>query len=179
MTFLTKIEVADDAGDTFTEITIPIPFYIRVHLEKQESVLTRYRVRLIDDDGKIRGQYIGATDREYLELHVPLIKLAKPGSLRIFVEESSEAGEYEQSHHISLKYLEYTEEDRKRKPVENHAEISLREDKTETTIERSKETGNLPKTKDSKFNLSDDEAEYLFKREKILGENPIKLPEEE
>ncbi len=171
--------MADDAGDTFTEITIPIPFYIRVHLEKRESGLTRYRVRLIDDDGKIRGQYIGATDREYLELHVPLIKLAKPSSLRIFVEESSGAGEYDQSHHISLKYLEYTEEDTKRKKVETQPEISPKEEKTETPISTSKETRNLTEKRDLKFELSDDEAEYLFKREKILGENPIKLPEEE
>ncbi|NHJ01433.1 MAG: hypothetical protein EAX86_04790 [Candidatus Heimdallarchaeota archaeon] len=172
---MTKIEVADDAGDTFTEISIPIPFYIRVHLEERKTQLTRYRVRLLDDFGKVRGQYIGATDREYLELHVPLIKLAKPGSLRIFVEESSGIGEYDQSHYISIKYLEYTEEQPSKRIADGQI-IPITEEKNQVLL---KEVSLKKKKRKKSFDLSNDETEYLFKREAILGENPIKSNEEE
>jgi len=99
-----KIEIADDAGDLVTEIDIPIPFYIRVHLE---TGITRYRVRLIDDHGKTRGQYIGTTDHDFLELHVPIIKLPKPGDLRIIIEETSIDSDYSRKHQVSIRYLEY------------------------------------------------------------------------
>lgn len=103
-----KIVVVDDAGDEFSELTVPIPFYIRVELADGSR---RYRVRLIDDSGNIRGQYLGTkTKRKYVELHIPLIRLPKPGKLRILVEESSDGVNYSQEHQISIKYLVYIQE---------------------------------------------------------------------
>ncbi|MFX0182499.1 MAG: hypothetical protein ACFE95_05375 [Candidatus Hodarchaeota archaeon] len=51
---ISKIEIADDAGNEIREMTVPAPFYIHVKLEEG---ITRYRIRLIDDEGMIRGQY--------------------------------------------------------------------------------------------------------------------------
>lgn len=122
-----KIEIADDAGDLVTEIDIPIPFYIRVHLEPG---ITRYRVRLIDDQGKTRGQYIGTTDRSYLELHVPIIKLPKPGDLRILIEESSINSDYSRSHQVSIRYLGYKTVDFKTEPEETISNVIKSETST-------------------------------------------------
>ncbi|MFX0050342.1 MAG: hypothetical protein ACFE8U_03525 [Candidatus Hermodarchaeota archaeon] len=108
---LSKIEIADDAGNEIREITVPIPFYIRVKLEEG---MTRYRVRLIDDESKIRGHYIGKTMRQFLELHVPLIKLPKPGKLRVVVEESSDESEISQEYQVSILYLDYIPEEAKK-----------------------------------------------------------------
>ncbi|MFX0015244.1 MAG: hypothetical protein ACFFB2_19230 [Promethearchaeota archaeon] len=108
-----KILLADDAGDEITEITIPIPFYIRVELE---NIPTRYKLRLIDDIGNVRGQYSGTTNRKYLEVYVPLIKLPKPGNLRIFIEESPSEGELSQEHYVSLRNLPYVPESQSQEP---------------------------------------------------------------
>ena len=102
-----KIELADDSGNELSEITVPIPFYIRVELE---DGMRRYRVRLIDDNGNIRGQYQGFTDRKYLDLHVPLVKLPQPGQLRILIEESSGPSEFTQQHQVSIHYIPYQHE---------------------------------------------------------------------
>ncbi|MFX0208367.1 MAG: hypothetical protein ACFFDT_20460 [Candidatus Hodarchaeota archaeon] len=103
-----KIVVVDDAGDEFPEFTIPIPFYIRLELEEGSR---RYRVRLIDDSGNVRGQYLGTSKHKYVELHVPLIKLPQiPGDLRIIAEESTDGVDYSQKHQISIKYLTYIQE---------------------------------------------------------------------
>lgn len=103
-----KIVVVDDAGDEFTEFTVPIPFYIRLELEEGSK---RYSVRLIDDLGNVRGQYLGTSKHKYVELHVPLIKLPQiPGDLRIIAEESTDGKIYSQKHQISIKYLTYVQE---------------------------------------------------------------------
>lgn len=143
MSDISKIEIADDAGNEIREITVPIPFYIRVKLEEG---MTRYRVRLIDDESKIRGQYIGKTSRQYLELHVPLIKLPKLGKLRVVVEESSGEQDYSQEHQVSILYLDYIPEEVEE--VEHEAgEEKIASDFTQ------------------------DEAEYLEQRQKILQED--------
>ena len=103
-----KIVVVDDAGDEFSEFTVPIPFYIRLELEDGSK---RYRVRLIDDLGNVRGQYVGTSKHKYVELHVPLIKIPNvPGNLRILAEESSDGVNYSRQHQISIKYLSYIHE---------------------------------------------------------------------
>jgi hypothetical protein len=103
-----KIVVVDDEGDEFSEFTVPIPFYIRLELEEGSK---RYRVRLIDDLGNVRGQYLGTSEHKYVELHIPLIKLPQvPGNLRIVAEESTDGVSYSQKHQISVKYLAYIQE---------------------------------------------------------------------
>ena len=101
-----KIVVVDDAGDEFSEFTVPIPFYIRIKLENGSK---HYRVRLIDDLGNVRGHYVGTSEHKYVALHVPLIKLPEIGNLRIIAEESSDGVSYSQEHHISIKYLTYVQ----------------------------------------------------------------------
>jgi hypothetical protein len=101
---LVKIEICDDSGDEISKLTVPIPFYIRVFLEEGMS---RYRVRLIDDEGYLRGQYTGTATRNILELHIPLINLPKPGKLRILVEESSGDSQNSPQQHLSVLYLNY------------------------------------------------------------------------
>jgi hypothetical protein len=103
-----KIVVVDDEGDEFSEFAVPIPFYIRLELEHGSR---RYRVRLIDDLGNVRGQYLGTSKHKFVELHVPLIKLPKvPGNLRILAEESTDGVHYSKKHQISIKYLTYIQE---------------------------------------------------------------------
>ncbi|MFX0171433.1 MAG: hypothetical protein ACFE9L_05890 [Candidatus Hodarchaeota archaeon] len=143
MSDLSKIEIADDAGNEIREMTVPIPFYIRVKLEEG---MTRYRVRLIDDESKIRGQYIGKIMHKYLELHVPLIKLPKPGKLRVIVEESSDVSDYTQEYQVSILYLDYIPE-------------KVQEDIDTVDVET--QTPDLPQ----------DEVKSAIKREKILTEN--------
>lgn len=101
---MSKIEVTDDIGNEITEIIVPIPFHIRVKLD---GGVSRYRVKLIDDSGGIRGQYVGSTDQEFLELHVPLIKLPRPGKIRILVEESTGDSNNSQQYSVSIRYLDY------------------------------------------------------------------------
>ncbi|MFW9904121.1 MAG: hypothetical protein ACFFFH_07310 [Candidatus Thorarchaeota archaeon] len=103
-----KIVVVDDTGDEFSEFTVPIPFYIRLELENESK---RYRVRLIDDLGQVRGQYFGTSKHKYVEFHVPLVKLPQiPGNLRIVAEESTDGVSYSQRHQITIKYLTYIQE---------------------------------------------------------------------
>jgi len=99
-----KIEVEDDNGNEISEINAPIPLNIRI---KMDEGMSRYRVKLIDDLGGIRGQYVGSTDQKILELHVPPIKLPRLGKIRILVEESAGDSNYSQQYSILIHYLEY------------------------------------------------------------------------
>lgn len=112
-----KIEIINDRGNEISEIFTPIPFFIQVKLDEG---MTRYRIKLIDDSGNIRGQYIGTTGKSFLELRVPSIRLPKLGKIRVLVEESSGNSDYSQQHSISLRYIEY----RSIKPIEEEAKTS-------------------------------------------------------
>lgn len=177
MRFLSKIEVVDSNGNEFSEMTGPIPFYIRVHLE---DGMNRYRVRLIDDKGNTRGQYSGVTAQKHLDLYVPFIKLPKPGKLRILVEESAGEPKYSHQHQISILYLEYTPE----KNISNKP--SLLESTSSPTEGESispsvsnfnfsnshikEEFMNPTEIDENQFSLTKDEFEYLAQRERILKE---------
>jgi len=116
-----KIEIINERGNEISEIFTPIPFFIQVKLDEG---MTRYRIKLIDDSGNIRGQYIGTTGKKFLELRVPSIRLPKLGKIRVLVEESSGNSEYSQQHSISLRYIEY----RSIKPIEKEANTSEEEE---------------------------------------------------
>lgn len=166
-----KIEIVDDSGNEISEIDIPIPFYIRV---KMDEGMKRYKVKLIDDSGNIRGQYIGTTDNRYLELHVPLIKLPKLGKIRVFVEESSIDSEFSQKHSISLLYIEYKPKNSFGKGsgrinlISNEGKsteaISSNKEEDKVSIELSSDLKNL-------FTLTKNEIQYLMLGEQKLGEN--------
>lgn len=80
---MTDIEIVDDSGEEFSVTDVPIPFYLRCKLEGEH---VRYRVKLVDEPGNIRGYYTGTSKRDYLELHVPVIPLRKQGKLLIEIE---------------------------------------------------------------------------------------------
>ncbi len=165
-----KIEVVDDSGNEISEIDIPIPFYIRV---KMDEGMKRYKVKLIDDSGNIRGQYIGTTDNQYLELHVPLIKLPKLGKIRVFVEESSIETEISQQHSIYLHYIEYKPQNSFGIDFEKLSEISKEEEQTEA-ISSNKEYKDLIEPSSnlkSLFTLKRNEIQFLMQGEQELGEN--------
>jgi len=151
-----KIEIADDSGNEISEISIPIPFYIRV---KMEEGMKRYRIRLIDDFGKIRGQYMGGSNREYIELHIPLIRLSKPGQLRILIEESTGEANYLQKHQVLIKYLPYSPSEEK-PTVEEYLEKSEIELKNKTDYLQ--ETSKIEEEQVIEFNEPDQESYELY-----------------
>jgi len=182
---MTKVEVVDDAGDEITEITIPIPFYVRVTLEDGTK---RYRLRLIDDNGRVRGQYQGSTNRKYLEVHVPLIKLPKPGQLRILVEESTGHESFEQQHQVSVHYLPYKEETSQDNAVETEYTEKNELAEEETTLDEEKVPVSPPQQEDEIKEPTTDEEEKIIediivpeeKEEPIVSEDrPTELTKEE
>jgi hypothetical protein len=168
-----KIEIVDDSGNEISEIDIPIPFYIRV---KMGEGMIRYKVKLIDDSGNLRGQYIGTTDNKFLELHVPLIKLPKLGKIRVLVEESSIDSQISQQHSISLLYIDYKpknlfEEDSERLNFSpSGEEVDLIENIT-STKEEEKELPESSSNIQSLFTITRKEIQYLTHGEQELGEN--------
>lgn len=149
------IEIVDDVGDEFSVTNIPIPFYIRCKLEEG---LVRYRVRLLDETGKSRGYYIGATERDYLELHVPVIPLPE-GKLFIEIElkdkDFNEIG-------VHKTYIEYVDQ-------KTYDSIVKPKEKTESVP--SKELVEIKSKKietKANFELSSDELNYLTQRPGIL-----------
>ena len=169
-----KIEIADDAGNEISEISIPIPFYIRV---KMEEGMKRYRISLIDDFGKIRSQYTGGTERKYLELHIPLIRLSKPGQLRILIEESSGEASYSQKHQVSIHYLPYSLSERKPN-IEDLSEQS--EIMSTSEMINLQENSEIKKDQENKFSVSDqiiaEFNEEGIEKEQIVEEQLEILP---
>ncbi len=183
MVFLPKIEVVDDVGNEFSEITVPIPFYIRIQLEEG---MTRYRLRLIDDFGKIRGQYSGSTQQSFLELHIPLIKLPRPGKLRITVEESSGEPQYSHQYQVSILYLDYTQE--KGLITEETGEVATSNDLSNsltlpTDLQKEKSLPSSDLKVNNSHSLTDEETKSLFQLEESFSESissdPQHLTEEE
>jgi hypothetical protein len=153
---MTKIEIVNDAGDEFSVTDVPIPFYIRCKLEEG---FVRYRVRLLDDTGKSRGYYMGATNRDYLEVHVPVIPL-REGKLNIEIElkdkDSKELGIYKTS-------IEYVDHDTYASIMKTSEEKTEPELKSKYDIE--------PVKSDTDHMLTNDELNYLTKRAAILKED--------
>ena len=150
-----KIEIVDDKGNEISEIFTPIPFFIRVKLDEG---MTRYRIKLIDDSGNIRGQYIGTTGKSFCELRVPSIRLPKLGKIRVLVEESSGNSEYSQQHSISLRYIEY----RSVKPIEEETKTSEEPELDDQRIDSDSESL---------------EKEEIYDIEPITREDEIPLPQ--
>lgn len=148
-----KIEIVDDRGNEISEIYTPIPFFISVKLDEG---MTRYRIKLIDDSGNIRGQYIGTTGKSFRELRVPSIRLPKLGKIRVLVEESSGNSEYSQQHSISLRYIEY----RSIKPIEEEVK-----------------TSEEPELDDQRIDSESSEKEVINDIEPITREDEIPLPQ--
>jgi len=73
------LEIVDDSGDEFYATNIPIPFYIRLKLDNEK---TKYRAKILDEAGNTRSFYTGVTERNFLELHVPVIPLRDKGKIK-------------------------------------------------------------------------------------------------
>ena len=164
---MTKIEIVNDAGDEFSVTDLPIPFYVRCKLE--EEGLVRYRVRLLDELGNSRGYYIGATDRDYLELHVPVIPLREYGKLIVEIELKDEDFNEIGTHETSIEYVDQetynsiveTQKKQEIKPVEGITAFP-----TEDPVKQV-----IPEI-DSNSVLTANELDYLTQRADILGEGP-------
>ena len=97
------IEIVDDVGDEFSVMNICIPFYIRCKLN---DGLTKYRVKILDESDHLRGFYTGASKRDFLELHVPVIPLQNYGKLFIHIELGGENLDDKVTHETSIEYVD-------------------------------------------------------------------------
>ncbi|MHA1993851.1 MAG: hypothetical protein ACW97Z_04880 [Candidatus Hodarchaeales archaeon] len=100
---MTDIEIVDDAGDEFSVMNIPIPFYIRCKLNEG---LSRYRVRILDETTHVRGFYTGASKRDFLEIHVPVIPLQNYGKLFIHIELDNDLVNNTITHETTIEYVD-------------------------------------------------------------------------
>lgn len=97
------IEIVDDAGDEFSVMNIPIPFYIRCKLNEG---LTKYRVKILDETKHVRSQYTGASNRDFLEVHVPVIPLRDYGKLFIHIELDNDLLDDRVTHETTISYVD-------------------------------------------------------------------------
>jgi hypothetical protein len=184
---MTDIEIVDDSGEEFSVTDVPIPFYIRCKLEGEH---VRYRVKLVDEPGNIRGYYTGTSKRDYLELHVPVIPLRKQGKILIEIElydpklnemttRKANIEYVDQKTYQKLKTVEkpedYTEETEK-KEFEAYSELG-KEPSESNSLEKSELIksdieGSLTQESEhtSTSELTKDEITYLYQRAEILQE---------
>jgi len=160
-----ELEIVDDAGDEFSVTNIPIPFYIRLKLDDGRI---KYRTNILDEAGNIRSFYTGVTDKNFLELHVPVIPLRDYGKIIIEIEvsdiDSKEITKYQatidyvsQEEYTSIKESENTEE------VE---EVEIKELDAEAPVE-GEELVDEPTVSSE---LSSEELAYLTQRAEVLQE---------
>ena len=170
------IEIVDDSGDEFYVTDIPIPFYIRCKLEGEQ---VKYRVKLLDEVGNTRGYYTGTSNRDYLELHVPVIPLRKQGKLFIEIELYDTKLTQLSTRKTSIEYVD-KEKYQKLKTTEKKEgypeESQKMESETTTEEEKTPIQSSLPpntqheKDLTSSFELTNDEIAYLTQRSEILQE---------
>jgi len=102
------LEIVDDAGDEFYATNIPIPFYIRLKLNSEK---TKYRAKILDESGNTRSFYTGVTNRNFLELHVPVIPLPNKGKIIVEIEVSDIESEESTKHQATIDYVSQEEYD--------------------------------------------------------------------
>ena len=102
------LEIVDDAGDEFYATNIPIPFYIRLKLDSEK---TKYRAKILDESGNTRSFYTGVTNRNFLELHVPVIPLPNKGKIIVEIEVSDIESEESTKHQATIDYVSQEEYD--------------------------------------------------------------------
>jgi len=100
---MTTIEIVDDSGDEFSVMNIPIPFYIRCKLNEG---LSKYRVKILDEKNHVRSFYTGASSRDFLEIHVPVIPLKNYGKLFIHIELDNDISDDTITHETSIEYVD-------------------------------------------------------------------------
>ena len=100
------LTIVDDAGDEFYATNIPIPFYIRLKLENEK---TKYRAKILDEAGNTRSFYTGVTERNFLELHVPVIPLREKGKIIVEIEVSDIDSSEATKHQATIDYVSQEE----------------------------------------------------------------------
>ncbi len=102
------LEIVDDAGDEFYTTNIPIPFYIRLKLDNGKN---KYRAKVLDEAGNTRSFYTGVTDKDFLELHVPVIPLRNKGKIIVEIEVSDIRSNEFTKHQATIDYVSQEEYD--------------------------------------------------------------------
>ena len=135
------LEIVDDAGDEFYATNIPIPFYIRLKLDSEK---TKYRAKILDESGNTRSFYTGVTNRNFLELHVPVIPLPNKGKIIVEIEVSDIESEESTKHQATIDYVSQEECDsiKKQDATKKAEEVDLPAEK-EDIIDEPEESSEL------------------------------------
>ncbi|MHA1977673.1 MAG: hypothetical protein ACW98I_12270 [Candidatus Hodarchaeales archaeon] len=159
---MNTIEIVDDAGDEFSVMNIPIPFYIRCKLNEG---LTKYRVRILDESKHLRSFYTGASKRDFLEVHVPVIPLQEYGTIFIHIELDNDLSNDRITHETSIEYVDQ----------ETYESVTgkIRGDQ-KVPYEKSELPKLQPIIQDTSHQLSSQEVRYLS-----LGEEETKVNEDQ
>jgi hypothetical protein len=171
------LEIVDDAGDEFYATNIPIPFYIRLKLDSEK---TKYRAKILDESGNTRSFYTGVTDRNFLELHVPVIPLPDKGKIIVEIEVSDIGSEDSTKHQATIDYVSQEEYESIKKletpkkvedvnlPAQKEDVIDEQEESAELTSE---ELAYLTQTTDS-FNVVKEVEEDVEVKEQETEVSP-------
>ncbi len=162
----TEFEIVDDAGNEFSVTNIPIPFYIRLKLDTGRK---KYRARILDEAGNMRSFYTGVTDRNFLELHVPVIPLRNYGKIIIEIDVSDISSKDVIKHQTTIDYVSQEEYDSiKESEIPEEVEDEV-EDRESDTYE-SAEVEELVDEPIESPELSSEELAYLTQRADILDD---------
>ena len=161
-----ELEIVDDAGDEFSVTNIPIPFYIRLKLDNGK---TKYRTKILDEAGNTRSFYTGVTDRNFLELHVPVIPLRNYGKIIIEIEVSDISSEELTKHQATIDYVSQEDYNSiKGSEITQNVdkEVEIRELDTDTSTEGEE----LVEKPTVSSELSSEELAYLTQRIEVSHE---------
>ncbi|MCK4847911.1 MAG: hypothetical protein KAT16_02690, partial [Candidatus Heimdallarchaeota archaeon] len=127
-----ELEIVDDAGNEFYVTNIPIPFYIRLRLDDGRI---KYRTKILDEAGNTRSFYTGVTNRDFLELHVPVIPQRNYGKLIIEIEVSDIGSNHFTKHQTTIDYVSQEEYDSiKKSEIVEEAEEKAEDRELDTRV---------------------------------------------
>ena len=165
-----ELVIVNDAGNEFSVTDMPIPFYIRLKIDNKK---TKYRAKIMDEDGNTRSFYTGVTDRDYLELHVPGTPLRNNGKIIIEIEVSDLNSKDTSKYQACIDYVSREEYERL-----NPTEIpdDTIKEAEEQDIDGSKSTviEEIVDEPSESHELTLDELAYLTQRSDILNETESK-----
>jgi hypothetical protein len=179
------LEIVDDAGDEFYATNIPIPFYIRLKLDSEK---TKYRAKILDESGNTRSFYTGITDRNFLELHVPVIPLPNKGKIIVEIEVSDIESVESTKHQATIDYVTQEEYDSIKKLDANKTDevTSIPAQKAEVNDEpeesaelTSEEVAYLTQTTDSFPVVKEVEENVKIKQKEVEASSQIEEPIDE
>ena len=161
-----ELEIVDDAGDEFSVTNIPIPFYIRLKLDDGRI---KYRTKILDEAGNTRSFYTGVTEKNFLELHVPVIPLRNYGKIIIEIDVSNIGSNEFTRHQATIDYVSQEEYDSIKESditEEVEEEVEIRELDTDASVEAEELVDESTETSE----LSSEELAYLTLGPEVLHE---------